>query len=151
MAAAVCAPRFLHLGFEKVTSALHEFVAHLLLESAEVRPVAVVEFLDELEGPATLGDVASDDLGAETLGDLVVPGLAEQLLGVAGEQIGATHQLMEGIEMAPRLLDGLESLGQFAGRFHSGVGDAFRAGVGGSRTLAIGHVPQCAREHTVRP
>src|SRR5829696_856711 len=76
----------LHLRLEQVPSAPDELVARELLQRLEGGVVPVVVLLDDLEGPAAPQDVAAHQLGVDTVGELGVAGLAEQLDGVAEGQ-----------------------------------------------------------------
>src|SRR5688572_30859883 len=95
---------FLHLGLEQVPPATDELVACELLQRLERRVVAVVVHLDDLEGPATPQDVATHQLGVETVGELGVAGLAELLDRLAEGQVGGAGEPVEGVEVAADVL-----------------------------------------------
>lgn len=105
---------FLQLSFEHMTAPSHELVSHARLHRLRGNVVEIVELLDDLKGPAPIEHVATDDLGVEPLGELVRTRLAQGHNGVAKEEVGSTHQLVERIEMAPRALDTFKSLADLA-------------------------------------
>ena len=100
----------LHLCLEEVSLALHELVACLALEVAERRPVGVVVLLHELEGPAAVEDVATDELGVDPVRQLLMAGLAQQVDRLAESPVGGAGVAVEGVQVAAAHLDRLEGL-----------------------------------------
>src|SRR5690349_4663949 len=142
---AVGAPVLLHLGLVEVALALDQLVAGELLELLEDGVVGVVVALDDLEGPATRQHIAAHQLAVDALGQLVVPGVAELLHGVAEREVGGAGEAVEGVEVAARDLDGLEGLRQLAQRRDGRVVDAVRALVRGVRAA---HPPRTSATET---
>lgn len=101
---------FLHLGLVEVSLALDELLTGFALEVAERRPVGVVVLLHELEGPATLDDVAADELGIDPVRQLLVAGLAQQVDRLAESPVGGAGAAVEGVQVATAHLDRLQGL-----------------------------------------
>src|SRR6478609_3821985 len=97
---AVRTPLLLHLRLVEVPPAAGELVPRALLELLEQRVVAVVVLLDHLEGPATLQDVAADELPLDPVSQVGVPGFAEEVYGLAERQVGGPATAVEGVEEA---------------------------------------------------
>src|SRR6185503_17559454 len=77
----------LHLGLVDVATTLDECVSGGPLGVLDRRVVAVVVLLDDLERPATLEHVASDDLLVDAVGDRIVTGRPQHLDGLADGQV----------------------------------------------------------------
>jgi hypothetical protein len=92
--AAVSASILFHACFEYVPIALLQFVAHPPLMGTKDLPIAVIEFLDDLERPPSGDQVASDEVGLQPFGHLIVPGLSPLLHGLAEQQVGLPDQLV---------------------------------------------------------
>jgi hypothetical protein len=73
--------------------------------------VVVVEPLDDLEGPAALEHVATDEAPPQQRGFVSVPGLGKTDRAVLEGHVGAADQLMKGVEVTACGLDVLEGLG----------------------------------------
>ena len=80
---AVSASLLFHACFEHVPIALLQFVADPSLMGTPDLPIAVIEFLDDLERPPSGEHVASDGVGLQPLSRFIVPGLAQFLHGLA--------------------------------------------------------------------
>src|SRR5690606_741077 len=145
-ALAVGALALLHAGLVDVTAAVGERVAHLALDLAEQRPVAVVVVLDDLERPAALDDIATDQVALDPLGDVVTAGLAQHPGGLAQLDVRAAGQLVERVQVAAGPLARLQRLRHLADGVDDRVGHALGRGVVGQRQLVgTGHpttVPQ---------
>ena len=118
---AVRATLLLHLGLEHVASTVEQLVPHCPLVFTQWTPVAVVEFLDELERPASGRDVPADHVVVDSLSDVVVMRIGERVHRFSQQQIGMPHQLMERVEVSASPLDAFERLGHLAHRGHRGV------------------------------
>ena len=100
----------LHLCLVEVSLALDELVAGLALEVAERRPVGVVVLLHELEGPAAVDDVATDELGVDPVRQLLVACLAQQVDSLTESPVGGAGAAVEGVQVATAHLDRLQGL-----------------------------------------
>ena len=63
--------------------------------STEHRPVVVIEVLDDLERPATVDDIATDDLALEPVGSLRVTRFPQVVARVAKQKVGMPHELVK--------------------------------------------------------
>ena len=122
---AVGAAPLLHLRFEHVARTLLQFVTHASFVVAEHRPVVVVEFLDDLERPAPVENVAADDLGFESVGHRFVAGFAQFVARLAEQKVGMTHQLMERVQLAAGALHAFQGLGHGADGLDRRIVDTF--------------------------
>lgn len=139
---AVGATGFFHLGLVEVSAPVDEFAADLAFDAPELRVVALVVFLDDLESPAAGQDVAAHQLGGQLLGEVDVPGLAQHVHGRTEREIGAAGELVEAVEVSAGTFGGLQRLGQFSdGRHGRGV-DAGGPLVTLGRLSVVGHVPR---------
>lgn len=118
---ALGSPVLLYLRLEHVPPAALQLVADLLLVVAEHRPVVVVEVFDDLKRPPPVQDVAADELGSKPVRDGVVAGVAQLVARVTEEQVGAAHQLMEGVQLAACPLHPFQCFRDGAHCFHGGV------------------------------
>src|SRR6478752_716705 len=105
------------------------------LQLLEERVVAVVVVLDDLERPPALDDGPSDELLVDAVRDLRVPGLAQQVDGVAQSEVTHPGEPVKRIQVAAGVLDHLERLGQLAERFDGLVGRTLRTTVFGGWSL----------------
>ena len=80
---AVGAPLVLHLCLVDVSLTCDERVTHATLVVAELRPVPVVELLDDLKGPPALQHVATDQFRLQAFGDFAVSGRPQIVTGLA--------------------------------------------------------------------
>ncbi len=97
-------------------------VAFECADRVDRRPVVeVVELLHDLERPAAVEHVASDDLVAYRVGVDRLPALFEQVGGRAELEVGVSHQLMERVQVPPGALDVLERLRGLADRLDQRV------------------------------
>ena len=138
----------LHLRFEYVADALLQFVANPPFVVAEHRPIVVVEILDDLKRPASVKDIAADDVLLEPVGHRFVAGVAQFVARLAEQQVGMAHQLMKRVQLAPCPLDELQGLGHGADGLDRRIVDPFRAPV--FVQFRLGHVeeyPICEAEH----
>src|SRR3954452_1247418 len=119
--AAVGTPALLELGFEDVAPARGQLVADPPLHGSDGVVVDVVELLDDLERPATVEHVAPHRLPLDQLGQWMPVRVPQHAGGVAQEEVGAAHELVERVQMPPGSLDPLEGFAQLAGRRHVGV------------------------------
>ena len=129
MAPAVGAPVLLHLGFEEVTASADERGPGRLLTILERRVVPVVVVLDDLEGPATLDDVASHQLGVDLIGQFRVARPAQQVHGLSQGEVRHPGHSMEAIEVTAGVLHHLEGLGHLSQCFDRRVVHTLRTGV----------------------
>jgi hypothetical protein len=113
-----------------VAPAVDQLVADAALLIAGAGPVAVVEVLDQLEGPPALDHVAPDDRLAQALGLVGMTGVVEQVGGGAEEQVGVPEQLVELVQVAAGPFDPLHGLAHLAHRLDGGVVDAVGPAVG---------------------
>ena len=90
-------------------------VADPALVVAEDRPVAVVELLDDLERPATLEDIAADELALELGRELLCAGGAQLGQDVVEREVGLADELVERIQVAASALERLQRLGHVPG------------------------------------
>jgi len=126
----VGAPVLLHLRLEDVAPASHQLLANPVLVLAEGGVVAVLELLHDLEGPPAGEDVAPHEVGLDPVGELGVTGLAQQVDGLAEGQVGHADLAVEVEQLAPRVLDDLEGLGELSDRLDGRVAGAGGTGVG---------------------
>src|SRR5690606_22352383 len=115
-------PPLLHLGLVDVPPPLHEPVAHVLLDPAERLVVPVVVLLDDLERPPPRQHVPPDQLPLHRVRQIPVPGLPQQPHGLVELPVRPPGQLMERVQMPPRLLRRLQCLRNPPGRRHDLVG-----------------------------
>src|SRR3954454_11402430 len=101
----------LQLGLVDVAAAAHQGVADRTLVRAEHRPVAVVELLDDLVGPAVGEHVAPHELVLEAVGQRRLAGGAQLLEHRVELEVGLADELVERVEMAASALERLERLG----------------------------------------
>ena len=76
MASAVGAPTLLHLRLEHMSDTALEFIPDLLVVLSERRPVVVVEVFDDLEGPPVFDHIPADHVFLQSVGLLMVAGVA---------------------------------------------------------------------------
>ena len=114
-------PYDLPAEYDAALRALGERPSALVI--AQHRPVVVVEFLDHLEGPAAVEHVATHHFFRQPIGDRAVARRAQLVAGLADQQIGVAHQLVEGIQMAAGPLNPLQRLGERAHRLDGVVAD----------------------------
>lgn len=113
----------LHVRLEDVPLALLKVLANPPLVLPKSRPVVVVELLDDLEGPATLEDVAPDHVRTQPLGGVAVAGLLQRIARVTQQQVGVSHQLVEGVEVTTRALHEFKRFGKFSDGVDGGLVD----------------------------
>ena len=104
---------------------LLQFVTHTSFVVAEHRPVGVVEFLDDLKRPASIEDVAADDLRFESVGHRFVAGFAQFVAGLTEQKVGMTHQLMKRVQLAAGTLHELQGLRHSADGLDGRIVDTF--------------------------
>ena len=126
----VGAAALLHLCLEGVTDATQQLVADSALVLAEQRPVIVVELLDHLEAPPAIEHVPPHQLRLQPLRDRGVAGVAQIRGGLAQQQVGVPHQLVERVQMPTRSLDELQRFRDLADRL-----DGFFADTAGPSSL----------------
>lgn len=120
-----------HLGLEQVASPAGEGFAGGSLVFSEGAVVGVVVVLHDLERPATLDDVAPDELRVEPVGNRVVSSLTEGLDGLTEGQIGLSGEPVEAVEQTSGVLDRFERLRKLPERSHGGVVETLRTQVRG--------------------
>ena len=115
-----------------------ELVAGPRVEVAEGAPVVVVEVLDDLEGPAVGDHVAARrGRGRGRRRARCAPAVAQQLDGVLQQPVGLAGQLVEAVQQAAGLLDGLEGLGELAEALDGGVVEVGAGAVGRSPRILV--------------
>jgi hypothetical protein len=112
-----------------MAAAVHEAVAQDALVLPKTGPVAVVELLEDLEGPAAGQHVAAEQVLVDSRGELVVPGVPQQLEDVVEGEVRFPNKLVEADQMAAGSLELLERLAHLPGGLDLGVGGAVRARV----------------------
>lgn len=124
------APLLLELRLEHVATPTHL----LALEAADLvehrAVVEAVELLDDLERPAPVEDVATDDLLAHSRRVARVTAPIELIGRIPEEQVSAPDELVEGVQVASCSFDVLEGLGRLADRLHQRVRRPFRTATG---------------------
>ena len=134
---AVAPPVFFHVRLEDVPATAEmirlqalQFISHCVV-------VQIVEFLDDLERPTAVEDIAANDLGRDTGSVGCEPCILQHVRCVAEEEVRSTHQLVEVVQRAAGSLDILERFGHLADRF-----DRSRVVAGTARPSAgrlVGH------------
>jgi Enoyl-(Acyl carrier protein) reductase len=127
--ASMGAPTLFDLCFQYMATAEHRLVAYGVRQCAKGGVVAVVELLDDLEGPSTGQRVQPDQIladavgqRAEAVGSQAFDDLVELGVGTAGE-------LVERVESPASALDALERLRHGARRRHEAVARALGSGM----------------------
>src|SRR6476661_4210732 len=139
------APVLLHLGLEEVSAAPDQLLAGQPLEGLEGVVVAVVVLLDDLEAPAPVEHVPAHEVAFEAVGEVGVAGLAQLLDGLPEGEVRRAAEAVEGVQVAARVLDRLERLGELAQGLDGGVADAL-----GAPVLGDGPVGQRASRAAIR-
>src|SRR5882757_10587316 len=121
--AAVGSALLLHFRLEHVPLAPLELVADPALVVAELGPVAVIEFLHDLERPAAVQNVAADEFGLQPVGRSAMPGGPQLVARFAEHEIGVPDQLVERVEVPTGAFDVLEGLRHLPDRLDRGVVD----------------------------
>src|SRR3954452_21204912 len=103
-----------------MAAAARELVADRALVLAEHGPVAVVELLDDLEGPAAGEHVAPDELALDALRQRRRAGRAQRLERLVELEVGLANELVERVEVAAGALERLQRLGH-SGRRGDGL------------------------------
>src|SRR5690348_10669151 len=75
------APLLVQVGLVEVPTDTGKRIAGKAFELPKLRVVAVVVLLDDLERPPALEHVPADQVGGDPVGDVVVPGFAQQVDG----------------------------------------------------------------------
>jgi len=107
-----------------VPPAGEKLVSDARLDRGEVRAIAVVVLLDDLERPPAGEHVASDQVGLQCLGDVVMAGLPKEVNGLADLQIGGTRELVERVQVSTCPFGGFQRLRELPNRRHGGIVDA---------------------------
>ena len=121
------APRFLHAGLEYVPLTVLQFCSHSALVGTELRPVTIVEFLDDLKRPPARQHVAADEFGLKPAGHGAVSGRVELVARLAQQQVGMADELMERVEVTAGPFDELEGFGDLADSADGVVGQSHAA------------------------
>lgn len=105
----VGSPGFLHFRFEDVTPTVAQLVAHKHFGLSECGPEVVVEFLDDLERPSSLKNIAAEKFSFDFLCEIVPAGVVQFLYGFVEHQVGMADQLVKVVQASTCAFDRLES------------------------------------------
>lgn len=135
--ALVCASVFLHARFKKVAPAFSKFIAYPTLTFLELGVVAIVVFLDDLEGPSSLKDVSTDQRRLQVMSYIPMTGIVEEVDRFTQSQVGLAGEPVEAVQAAAGVLDDFQCLGKFSQCGNSLLREAVGNPVLGCRLLAI--------------
>lgn len=103
---------FFHFRLVDMPASFQKRVAGALFVLAEARPIAIVEFFDDLERPPPGQDIAAHELFFDLLGDFGMPAALECFDGRTQFGVGGADQLVELVEVPTSTLDRFERFGQ---------------------------------------
>lgn len=91
----ICASFFFQFGFVDVFFATKQFVAHFLFGCFYCGIIPLIEFINDLEGPATIQYVSPRDFRHNHVGEFWVAGLAQPVRGFGEQFVGVANFLVD--------------------------------------------------------